>query len=414
MTEIVATAIGRAQERTFPSPGSPERAARSVPPVDFAILELPFASRLWFNLGASGKDARVVASPAIVLANGLYRTAHGKTAHGLVRGSSRFTVLAVVDPTCAGQDAGMVLDGKHRGIPIVPSLAAALAHSAPRPEFCVVGIATHGGKLSPELRQLLRAALDAGLSVVNGLHEYASDDADLVAAAARAGVTITDVRRPKPKSELHFFSGAINRVRAPRLALLGMDCAVGKRTTARLLVEACREHGIAAEMIYTGQTGWMQGVRYGLVLDSIVNDFVCGELEHAIVQCDADLHPDLIVLEGQSALRNPSGPCGAELLLAGGARGVVLQHAPGRRYYDGHEQDGYLIPPVADEIRLIALYGARTLAVTLNGEGLDAAALVRAQQGLEQELGIAVVRPLEEGLSRLLPIVRSYLAEAAP
>jgi len=352
------------------------------------------------------------ASPAIVLANGAYRTPSGKTAHGLVRGSARFQVLAVVDASCAGRDAGEVLDGVTRGIPIRASLAEAIATAPRRPEWCVVGIATHGGKLSQELRAELRQALAARLSVVNGLHEYASEDPDLAVAAARAGVTIVDVRKPKPKSDLHFFSGAIEHVRAPRIAVLGMDCAVGKRTTARMLVEACSKHGIRAEMIYTGQTGWMQGSRFGIVLDSIVNDFVCGELEHAIVQCEAELAPDLMVLEGQSALRNPGGPCGAELLLAGGAKGVVLQHVPGRKWFDGHA--GHAIPPVGSEIELISFYGARTLAVALNGEGLDAADLVKEQRELERELDMPVIRPLAEGLGRLVPVVREFIGRTKP
>lgn len=351
-----------------------------------------------------------MASPAIVLANGAYRTSYGKTAHGLVRGSARFRVVAVVDASCAGADAGTLLDGVARGIPIRSSVAEALAEAPRRPEFCVVGVATHGGKLAPELRAQLGEALVAGLSIVNGLHEFASEDPALAAAAARAGVAIIDVRKSKPKGELHFFSGAIDRVRAPRIAVLGMDCAVGKRTTARMLVQACNEHGIRAEMIYTGQTGWMQGSRFGIVLDSIVNDFVCGELEHALVQCEAELAPDVMVLEGQSALRNPSGPCGSELLLAGGAQSVVLQHVPGRRWFDGHE--GHAIPTVASEIELISFYGARTLAVTLNGEGLDAAELVREQRELEHTLGLPVVRPLAEGLGRVVPLVRALLAQA--
>jgi len=351
-----------------------------------------------------------MASPAIVLANGAYRTSYGKTAHGLVRGSARFQVVAVVDASCAGEDAGTLLDGVARGIPIRASVTEALAKAPRRPEACVVGVATHGGRLAPELRAQLGEALAAGLSIVNGLHEFASEDPALASAAARAGLAIVDVRKPKPKGELHFFSGAIDRVRAPRIAVLGMDCAVGKRTTARMLVEACNAHGLAAEMIYTGQTGWMQGARFGIVLDSIVNDFVCGELEHAIVQCEAELAPAVMVLEGQSALRNPSGPCGSELLLAGGARSVVLQHVPGRRWFDGHE--GHAIPSVASEIELLSFYGARTLAVTLNGEGLSAAELEREQRELERALGLPVIRPLAEGLGRLVPIVRELVARS--
>ena len=118
--------------------------------------------------------------------------------------------------------------------------------------------------------------------------------------------------------------GAIREVRAPRVAVLGTDCALGKRTTARLLVEACRRAGLRAEMIFTGQTGWMQGGRYGFILDSTPNDFVAGEVEHAIVTCDREARPDVIVIEGQSAFRNPSGPCGAELVVSGQARATRI------------------------------------------------------------------------------------------
>jgi uncharacterized NAD-dependent epimerase/dehydratase family protein len=352
-----------------------------------------------------------MSAPAIVLANGLFQTPNGKVAHGLVRGSERFQVTAVVDPLCAGQDAGRVLDGLHRGIPLVASLPEALERSAQIPEYCVVGIATHGGRFTVELRELLLAAVQAGLSIVNGLHDYASADPDIAAAARERGVTLIDVRKPKPKHELHFWTGAIHRVRAPRVAVLGMDCAIGKRTTARLLTQALNRSGLRAELIYTGQTGWMQGGRYGFVLDSVINDYVSGELEHAIVTCDRETAPDLMLIEGQSSLRNPSGPCGAELLVSAAARGVVLQHAPGREFFEGYEQHGYRIPPVEDEIALIRCYGARTLAVTLQGKGMDPADLPRVQRELQARLNIPVVRPLEEGVDALLPVLRAFMTE---
>jgi uncharacterized NAD-dependent epimerase/dehydratase family protein len=42
--------------------------------------------------------------------------------------------------------------------------------------------------------------------------------------------------------------------------------------------------GISAELIGTGQTAWMQGARYSMVMDALVNDFVSGEIEHAVWQ----------------------------------------------------------------------------------------------------------------------------------
>ncbi len=337
---------------------------------------------------------------AVVLAPNAYRTDSAKTAHGLVRGSERYRVVAVVDPESAGEDAGQALDGRHRDIPIVATLTEALARG---PDTCIVGVATKGGRLPPELRVVLLEAARAGLTIVSGLHELASDDRHIAAT----GVRVLDVRRPRPAAELHFWNGDIAQVRAPRLAVLGTDCALGKRTTARLLVHACAQAGLKAEMIYTGQTGWMQGGRFGFVFDSTMNDFVSGEIEHAVVACDKALSPDLIVLEGQSALRNPSGPCGSELIISAQAKGVILQHAPGRKDFKG--LPGWPIPPIEEEIQLIGLYGAKVLAITLNGEKLSKDALIDEQKKLEKQLKLPVVRPVEEGADALLPVVRQYL-----
>lgn len=349
---------------------------------------------------------------AVVLCANGFRTDDCKTAHGLVRGGDRYRVVGIVDATCAGSDAGTLLDGTPRGIPVFASLSDALARLPERPDFAVVGVATSGGRIPPPLRSEIAEAIQAGVSVVNGLHEPVSDDAALAEAARRKGVRIVDVRLPKKTSDLHFWTGEIGAVAAPRIAVLGTDCAVGKRTTARLLTEACRAAGIRAEMIFTGQTGWLQGGRWGFVLDATPNDFVAGELEHAIVSCAREASPDVIFLEGQSALRNPSGPCGSELILSGGARAVILQHAPARGEFEGVEGMGYPIPSLEDEIDLIRRYGARTLAVALNTHGLADAARVRDE--IEARLGIPSVLPLEEGVGRLVAATRAHLDANRP
>ncbi len=350
---------------------------------------------------------------ALVVCDGLFATANAKTAHGLVRGTERYRVVGVVDAPSAGRDAGEVLDGVKRGIPAFASIADALRALPGKPDFCVVGVATSGGRLTPGLRGLMAEAIASGMSLVNGLHEFLSDDPALAAEALRRGVTIRDVRKTPPRAALHFWSGEILTVEAPRVAVLGTDCALGKRTTARFLLEACRAVGLSTELIYTGQTGWMQGAPFGFILDSVPNDFVSGELEHAIVSCWKERRPELILIEGQSALRNPSGPCGSEMILSGRAAGVILQHAPGRTFYEGLEEFGLRIPPVSEEIDLIRRLGARTLAVTLNGEGMTPEDLRNEQQRLRWKLGIPVVRPLEDGVGELLPAVREFLASEA-
>jgi len=339
---------------------------------------------------------------ALLLTEGRYHTSDAKTAHGLVRGPSRWKILGLVDEHSAGAEAGTLLDGKDRGIPIFATLEEALQRLPQRPEWCVVGVATHGGRFPPSLRANLHAAARAGLGIVNGLHELAGDDPEITAHAP----AIHDVRRPRPVRELAFWHGEAHKLAIPRVAVIGTDCALGKRTTTQLLVAECRRRGIPAEMIYTGQTGWMQGGRYGFVLDSTPNDFVPGELERAVVQCAREAEPRVIFLEGQSALRNPSGPCGAELIVSVGARQVVLQHAPGRTHYDGAEELGIAIPSVPEEIELLRFYRTEVAAVTINTEGLTIRAAQDFARELERTIGRPVVLPLTEGVGRVVDALR--------
>jgi uncharacterized NAD-dependent epimerase/dehydratase family protein len=216
---------------------------------------------------------------AIVYCQGCFATTNGKTAHGLVRFTRRYRVLAVLDSTLAGRDAREVLDGKPGGIPILSTLADALRmawQTGVAASHFVVGLAPDGGRLPPAARSDVADALQAGLHVDSGLHDFLGDDPALAALARAKGLKIRDIRKPPPRDRLHFFSGKIADVKSLKLAVLGTDSAVGKRTTAWLLVDALTRAGLTAELIGTGQTAWMQGARYGIMLDALVNDFVSG------------------------------------------------------------------------------------------------------------------------------------------
>ena len=355
--------------------------------------------------------AKISGKPnAIILTGDKLATSDGKTAHGLLRGSNRFNIIAVVDTACSGRDAGEVLDGVTRDIPVYETISN-FADQSPIPAaYAIIGVALHGGLLPDDWKPIVLSAIENRMGIVNGLHQLLNEDPDLRRAAARNDVELIDIRRPRPPESLRFWSGEIFSVKAPIMAVLGLDCAIGKRTTARLVSDMSRENGIRAEMIYTGQTGWMQGYPYGFILDATPNDFVCGELERAIVDCNRDCSPDLILLEGQSSLRNPAGPCGAEFLLAGNAKGVILQHVPYRTYFEDLEKLECVLPTIEDEIALINMYGAQTLAVTLNGEGGDDRELGDYQQQLAEKLNLPVVRPLQEGVELLLPVIRRFLS----
>ena len=76
----------------------------------------------------------VMRRTAVVFTDRFFQTPDAKTAHGLVRGPSRFEVLALIDGEGAGRDAGELLDGKHRGIPIFADLAAMQRGLPKRPD----------------------------------------------------------------------------------------------------------------------------------------------------------------------------------------------------------------------------------------------------------------------------------------
>ncbi|MFT4023098.1 MAG: DUF1611 domain-containing protein [Flavihumibacter sp.] len=345
----------------------------------------------------------------IILTHGMLATENAKTAHGLIRESPRYEVLGVVDAVHAGKDAGEMLDGRFRNIPVFPTVNDAV--NVLQPTACVVGVATSGGVFPGSLLEEVKEAIERGLSVVNGLHDLLNERDDVVRLAKTKGVTLTDVRKPKPMRDLHFWTGAMLHFPQPVVAVLGTDCGLGKRTTTRFLVQACNEAGIRAEMIYTGQTGWLQGGKYGFVLDATPNDFVSGELEHAILTCAKETGADVFFIEGQAALRNPSGPSGSEMLISGGARSVVVVHAPKREYYDFTPALGK-IPPVQTEIALIEKYGSRVIAVALNTEHCSAEEALRYQADYEKELDLPVLLPLEQGVGKLVPVIAALVANA--
>ena len=348
---------------------------------------------------------------AIIYCQGAFNTPNGKTAHGLVRHTRRYRVLSVVDAGHAGRDAGMVLDGRESGIPLLSTVADALAAAEAAqtpPTHLVIGLAPDGGRLPPEARLAVMEAVAAGLHIDSGLHDFLSEDPEICAAAQRAGICIRDVRRPPPRSELHFFSGKIEQVDCLKVAVLGTDSAVGKRTTAWLLVDALEAAGYRAAMIGTGQTAWMQGARYCLVLDSLINDFVSGEIEHAVWSAWSEQRPDVIVIEGQGSLMNPAYPGGFEILAAGRPDVIVLQHAPARRDYDGFP--GYPLHPLSTQIQALELLSSRpVVAVTVNHEDLGVEEIPLVVSSIREQTGLVACDPLLSGAAPLLEALQPHL-----
>ena len=177
-----------------------------------------------------------------------------------------------------------------------------------------------------------------------------------------------------------------------------------------MILENCKKQNINAELIYTGQTGWMQGYQHGFIFDATPNDFVSGELERAILECVNQSNPELILLEGQSSLRNPSGPGGSEFILSGNAKSVIIVHPIARKYFVDLEEFEYEIPDLIDEIKLIESYGANVIGVGINEENATEDELIKFKNKYSQLLKIPVVLPLTDGVDDIVSYIKENLS----
>jgi len=348
---------------------------------------------------------------AIIYTEGAFGTPNGKTAHGLVRRTKRYQILSVIDSKNADKDSGEILNGKLNNIRIFLNLDEAVAAAkemGEKPTHFVIGLAPDGGRLGPEHRKAVKEAIVAGLNIDSGLHDYLSEDPEISSLANKHGVILRDVRKPPSISQLHFFSGKIEQVTSLKAAVLGTDSAVGKRTTAWLLLDALQKKGYSTELIGTGQTAWMQGIRYGIMLDSLINDFVSGEIEHAVWSAWNEVNPDVILIEGQGSLMNPAYPGGFEILAAGRPDAVVLQHAPARKDYDGFP--GYPIHPLDQQIQVIQLLsGKPVVAVTINRENLTEEQIPKVCESIRNQTGLPVVDVLRSGADEVVTALQPFL-----
>lgn len=349
---------------------------------------------------------------AIVYCDGQFGEQDGKTANGLVRHSEKFEILSVIDSTRAGADAGMLLDGTPNGIPVLASLADAIAHAGFVPANLICGLAPVDGMLSETQRVVLLDGISRGMHIINGLHEFLNEDAEFVAASILAGVTITDVRRPKDKKDLQVFTGRIFDVTCPRIAVLGTDGAIGKRTTATLLVQALNARGIRAVMVGTGQTTLIQGGKYGVALDAIAPQFCSGEMEAQVVAAFEHENPDVIIVEGQGALSHPAYLTSAYILRGSRPAGVIVQHAPRRGTLGDYPM--LEMPTVASEVALIEAFAdTKVIGVTINHEHMDDDEITAAILEVELENGLPATDPLTRPLDDLVDMVLFAFPELA-
>jgi uncharacterized NAD-dependent epimerase/dehydratase family protein len=329
----------------------------------------------------------------LILAEGKSGDPHyGKTARGVLRYSPHPTV-AVLDSERAGET--------ENGIPVVGTVNDALCFN---PTTALVGVATQGGRFPPAWRELLRSCVAKGLDVENGLHEFLTDDTELVELAERHGVELRDLR--KPPAELNVPTGENLELDARIVLTVGSDCAIGKMTVSLELDREARERGLRSVFVPTGQTG-IAIAGWGISVDAVVSDFLAGAAERLVV--DGAGRGDLLWVEGQGALLHPAYSGVTLGLMHGSApHAYVLCHHAGATAIEGYPD--HPIPPLGELVDLherasLTARPARVACIALNTRALGEDEARAAVAEAEEETGLPADDPVRFGAARLLDAV---------
>jgi uncharacterized NAD-dependent epimerase/dehydratase family protein len=266
----------------------------------------------------------------------------------------------------------------------------------------IIGVANSGGYIAETWVAPLLVAVEAGLDIAAGMHQRLADIASLAEAAARAGVTLHDVRQPRGS----FAVGTGRKRPGKRLLTVGTDCAVGKKYTALAIDRELRRRGVASDFRATGQTGLLISGS-GIVIDAVVADFIAGAAE----ELSPANHPDhWDVVEGQGSLLHPSY-AGVTLGLIHGTQpdALVLCHDPLRRELD--DMPGFPVPDVAEcaarhvEAARLTNPRARCVGVSVNTSKMTSEAAAECCQTISTRMGVPCVDPIRDGIAAIVEYV---------
>jgi D-glutamate N-acetyltransferase len=338
----------------------------------------------------------------LVLAEGRSADPHfGKTARGVMRYAPE-DVVCLLDSARAGQ--------RQDGFPIVGSVEQALRFE---PTTALVGVATAGGRFPPAWQELIRSCVEHGLDVENGLHEFLTDDAELVELARRHGAELRDLRKPPPG--LNVPTGANLDLDAVIVLTVGSDCAIGKMSVALELDAEARRRGLASRFVPTGQTG-IAIAGWGIAVDAVVSDFIAGASERLVVE-GVERGGDLLFVEGQGSILHPAYSGVTLGLIHGSApHAYVLCHLAGQTAVD--DDDRFPMPSLAELVRLheelsLLARPARVAAIALNTSRLGEEEARAAIAAAEAETGLVADDPVRFGGGALVDAVLQSVAVPA-
>jgi len=312
-------------------------------------------------------------------------------------------VVALLDSTQAGKTSREVF-----GVGDVPFVAELAA--APDAKTLLFGIANPGGKIPPAWRALMLQAIDRGLDIVSGMHDFLAADPEFAAAAQARGVRLVDVR----KSPLKRVSAAVQfRPGCLRIHTMGHDCSVGKMVASVEVTNELKRRGYDAKFAATGQTGIIvEGDGYPI--DCMVADFISGAAEQLVLD---NQHHEIVLVEGQGSLVHPFYS-GVTLGLLHGCQpqGLIFCYPPGRTTPLGAPH--VTLPPLAKIMQLTELAASvyqpcRVIGLAMNSRRLTAAEAELERDRVRAEFGLPVCDVFRHGPGELVDAVLRLKQEVA-
>jgi uncharacterized NAD-dependent epimerase/dehydratase family protein len=335
----------------------------------------------------------------LILTEGKSNPTDAKTATGVLRYRPQ-DVVGVLDTTQAGRTCAELF-GVGGNRPVVANLDDVSADSL------LIGIAPSGGRLPDAWRATIRGAIERGMSIINGLHVFISDDPELGALARSRGVRIDDVRRPAPG--LTVSKNAARHAGTFRVHTVGHDCNVGKMLVSLEIDRALREQGRRSKFLATGQTGIMISGE-GVPIDAVVSDFVAGAIEEFVL---ANSDQEFLLIEGQGSLVHAMFSGVTLGLLHGCAPQAMVMCIDVSRTEIRHCQQP--MPPLELVIDLYErmanlICPSRVIGVALNTSRVSESAAEEAMQRAAETTGLPVTDVVRYGVQ---PLVRAVIEAEA-
>jgi uncharacterized NAD-dependent epimerase/dehydratase family protein len=324
---------------------------------------------------------------------------YGKMGTGVVR-YIKNPIVGVIDKTHAGRNMKEFMDTE-KNVPILSSLQEAITLGA---SVLVLGIAPSGGRIPESWHTIIESALDAGMSIVNGLH-------DLIFPKWGTKIKnpenqwIWDIRIPQFIPEIATAKAAT--LKNKRILFVGTDMAVGKMTAGLELYKELQNQKFNVGFIATGQIG-ITITGNGIPLDAFKVDHACGAVEQMVME---QSDKEIVLIEGQGSLLHPGSTATLPLMRGSCPTHLVLclrAEKPTLRSPD-HIKIPDLNAFIALNEALATVVGtypkAKVIGIASNTSSLSIEEAKKHILTLQEKTGLVVTDPIRFGMESIAKLI---------